>query len=312
MSLTVTAGRYGSQRDFSAERLLSKHYKDPLRHLDNEKRDKNILLHQFLQEQDYILRERGLIGGGLPPPQPQLPPTAEPRDFSSKPSVSAVTSSVAATTTAAAFHRPFEQEKERVPLTNGYEYAEYERRLLAEREHMLGQSAKGTVRTDRHNSATVQAATESARAIDKHPGGGGGSRSAPHEGILARLADRCPNELVTAAPPPPPPLLMPKVEPSVAVATATQPVVSSLDSAERVIREARLSGTYASDDDDDDTAAEATIAQDEEHRQRLLLIASGPPIPVDRSPPKLRYLQQFELTTHDQRKGQYRSDPQRK
>ncbi|XP_060080641.1 genetic suppressor element 1-like isoform X2 [Ylistrum balloti] len=69
-------------------------------------------------------------------------------------------------------------------------------------------------------------------------------------------------------------------------------VVSRLDMEERKLREQRLRSDYNSDDSD-------VESEDEEiKRQRLLFIRSGPPIPLDTSKPKIKFLNQLGLTSH--------------
>ncbi|XP_021379248.1 genetic suppressor element 1-like isoform X2 [Mizuhopecten yessoensis] len=68
-------------------------------------------------------------------------------------------------------------------------------------------------------------------------------------------------------------------------------VVSRLDTEERKLREKRQQSDYDSDDTD--------VESDDEEikRQRLLFIRSGPPLPLDTSKPKIKFLKQLGLTS---------------
>ncbi len=81
------------------------------------------------------------------------------------------------------------------------------------------------------------------------------------------------------------------------------PVLSKLDLEEQRMREARINGSYHSDEESTSESGDDPTVSDERKKQRLLLISSGPPCKLDRSPKKLKYLNQFGLTTKQQRKG---------
>lgn len=73
---------------------------------------------------------------------------------------------------------------------------------------------------------------------------------------------------------------------------------SKLDIEEDKLREARAKGMYSSDESDFEDE------EDEDKRnERLLLVASGPPLPMERSRKKMRYLGQLGITTTANRKG---------
>ncbi len=79
------------------------------------------------------------------------------------------------------------------------------------------------------------------------------------------------------------------------------PVLSKLDLEEKKMREARMNGMYNSDDSASESDDET--AKDERQKDKLLVIGSGPPCKLDKSPKKLKYLEQFGLTTKEQKKG---------
>ena len=80
-----------------------------------------------------------------------------------------------------------------------------------------------------------------------------------------------------------------------------QNIVSKLDVEERKMRESRLNGTYCSDSEEDE---EIVAAMEMERKQQLTIIITGPPIPLDTSRNKLRYLKSMGLTTHSRRRGE--------
>ncbi len=79
------------------------------------------------------------------------------------------------------------------------------------------------------------------------------------------------------------------------------PVLSKLDLEEKKVREARMNGMYKSDESSSESDDE--VAKEEKKMEKLLVISSGPPCKLDKSPKKLKYMQQFGLTTKEQRKG---------
>ena len=91
-------------------------------------------------------------------------------------------------------------------------------------------------------------------------------------------------------------------KPPVVLVPSSKPPVSKLDIEEQRLREARQSDDFNSDDSD---MEEAILSPEENKLQKLLLIADGPPIPMDKSPQKLQYMEQFGLTTQHTRKGMY-------
>ena len=80
------------------------------------------------------------------------------------------------------------------------------------------------------------------------------------------------------------------------------PVLSKLDLEEKKIKEARMNGKYNSDDE---SASESDdeIAKEDKKKEKLLVISRGLPCKLDKSPKKLKYLNQFGLTTKAERKG---------
>ncbi|XP_069112722.1 genetic suppressor element 1-like isoform X1 [Argopecten irradians] len=69
-------------------------------------------------------------------------------------------------------------------------------------------------------------------------------------------------------------------------------VVSRLDMEERKLRERRMRSDYNSDE------SEVESDDEETKRQRLLFIRNGPPLPLDTSKPKIKFLNQLGLTSH--------------
>ncbi|XP_014770320.1 genetic suppressor element 1 isoform X2 [Octopus bimaculoides] len=78
-----------------------------------------------------------------------------------------------------------------------------------------------------------------------------------------------------------------------------QNLVSKLDLEEAKMRESRLNGTYCSDSEEDE---ELTVAMEMERKQQLCIITTNPPLALDKSPSKMRYLKSMGLTTHSRRR----------
>ncbi|XP_050398933.1 genetic suppressor element 1 isoform X3 [Patella vulgata] len=75
------------------------------------------------------------------------------------------------------------------------------------------------------------------------------------------------------------------------------PLISKLDKEEERLRKARLSGTYVSDDDDED------LSEKEEDRiERMMIIRNGPPLALDKTPTKLKFLSILGLCTVQKKK----------
>ncbi|ESO82761.1 hypothetical protein LOTGIDRAFT_229786 [Lottia gigantea] len=70
--------------------------------------------------------------------------------------------------------------------------------------------------------------------------------------------------------------------------------VSKLDKEEARLREARLKGTYHSDDDEEDMD---DSEKEEDKIERMMLIRNGPPMPLDKSVNKLKFLSSLGLFT---------------
>ena len=79
------------------------------------------------------------------------------------------------------------------------------------------------------------------------------------------------------------------------------PVLSKLDLEEKKMKEARMNGLYNSYESASESEDE--LMEEEGKKQKLLVISTGPPCKLDKSPKKLKYMQQFGLTTKEQRKG---------
>lgn len=78
---------------------------------------------------------------------------------------------------------------------------------------------------------------------------------------------------------------------------------SKLDLEEKRIREARMNGEYNSDESENE--ADEECGPEERKRQRLLLVTNGPPLKLDTSPKKMKFLKDFGLTSKQKRRGKH-------
>ena len=234
-------------------------------------------------------------------------------------------------------HRPFETP----PLTNGFEknhYSDYERRLLNER--ILAQdrltfaqerSPAGPNRTEQRNHEPHL--YDRGRLVEKHtPDKHEGlqarvlesenshsshlyNRPAPHPYNYERPALDYSHHRVNSFPPPPPDskegivvnpnfhhpkeLRIPEPNHFKPYESQLRPnVLSRLDYEEKLVRKARQNGEY-----DSEAESEDELEKEENRKHMLMVIKEGPPLDMDRSPMKLKFLAGVGVTTLDRKTG---------
>lgn len=198
------------------------------------------------------------------------------------------------------FHRPFEN------LANGYDanHYDYERKLMTEavlaqdrqilQEHHRLQAARqahGRERNHEHSHNHVDKYDKphhEGKAVANHRHKSsvqagqhtqGSHHSHPHKEYINNYH---------------------KPEEDTKEGLLKQSVTSKLDLEEKLLKKVRQGDSYNSENSDSE-AEESVIKEEEQKRQRCMLIASGPPLQLDRSPAKMKYLKQFKLTTRERR-----------
>ena len=203
-------------------------------------------------------------------------------------------------------HRPYEKKHDSTVLVNGCErgqYADYERRMLAEKRshdqmsHDLSPPLLVNNKLYRDKPPTEGIQSRLHDADTSHPVGfahshklGQYAYDRPHSEYSYSLgpqnAHHTTGQLTSL---------------TNGQECVVRPLVSKLDLEAQERRRIRGNSDYNSDSSDSDDDYDA---RRDDRVQRLLVVAPLPVLPLDKSTKKLRYLEEFGLTTKENQKGE--------